>query len=166
MAIRKQQATATFSQMVSLSLFLPPLPAAASFLRAQTEKRRQKSQFFLSDGGLAARGEGDCGKAGRRGSDVVWPLALFRCSVPRTPGITKDYRATLWQPRVCFIARLYARACAATPMAASAREWTCACVFSCVCVPSGQLACQSLLSCLSHFSHSGELKQRVAAFHG
>lgn len=81
-------------QPTVFSVTLPP-PTTASLLRAQMVKRRQKSEFFLSDSGLAARGEGDCGKAGRWGSDVVWPLASFRCSAPRTDGITKDYRAML-----------------------------------------------------------------------
>lgn len=94
-------------------------------------KRCQKSTFFLSDSGLAARGEGDCGKAGRRGSDVVWPLASFRFSAPRTDGITKDYCATLGSSVCVFIVCLCAcavklgvcvQACALGPMLRG--EWT------------------------------------------
>lgn len=36
----------------------------------------------------------------------------------------------------------------------------------CVCFPSGQMACQSLLSCLSHFSRTGVLERSAEAFHG
>lgn len=96
-----------------------PLQQEHPLLKTQLVKRRQKNEFFLSDSGLAARGEGDCGKAGRRGSDVVWPLASLRCSAPRTDGITKDYRAMLGSSACAFD-------CVSFPC------WACLC--ACVCV--------------------------------
>lgn len=177
MATGKQQVTSTFKPTAFCVTLFPPRssPCHSILLSAQMgESAARKVNFFLSDSGLAACGEGDCGKAGRRGSDVVWPLASFRCSAPRTDGITKDYRATLGSSVCDFIVCLCAcavrlgvcvQACALGPMLRGEWTWVCVCVCE-ISVPSGQLVCQSLLSCLSHFSHSGELKRRAEAFHG
>ena len=69
---------------------------------------------------------GIVGKAGRRGSDVVWPLASFRCSAPRTDGITKDYRAMLGSS-VCVCVWLCGGGFFFSP------PWECLCVCVCVC---------------------------------
>lgn len=142
MATGKQQVTSTFKPTAFCVTLFPPRssPCHSILISAQMGKSAaRKVHFFLSDSGLAARGEGDCGKAGRRGSDVVWPLASFRCSAPRTDGITKDYRATLGSSVCVFIVCLCAcavrlgvcvQACALGPMLRG--EWTWVCV--CVCV--------------------------------
>lgn len=68
------------AQPTCFSAALPP-PAASSASRQSISPG--ESESVLSGGGLTARGEGHCGKAERRGSDVVWPLASFKCSQNR-----------------------------------------------------------------------------------
>lgn len=106
-----------------------------------------------------------CGRWHRLDALPPGPMALLKITAPRLAAMRAFFFFIVCSSHVeCVCVR------AASLMLGRACE--CVCVFvcvnflACVFVPSGQLPCQSLLSCLSHFSHSGELKRCVEAFHG
>lgn len=113
-----------------------------------------------------------CGRWHRSDALPRGPMALLKITVPRLAAVCVfPCLVCLYMCSVCTVRKLVCVCVCAVPMHVDGPALVCVlCVYEFsglyVCVPSGQLACQSLLSCLSHFSHSGELKRRVEAFHG